>query len=284
VKPWVISAIKDEGQFPADRLWKKEPTAEYVHKERLRRIKFVRKHSTTNPEAQIVADRLESCDPEHRCLSGACPECGKLFQRWFVRRSKKLVAKHIDKQEHELVAISIVPHDPMVQPGQLHTIDIVNLQRRLKYALDAAAVGIALGGIDFSFNQDREGKYQPLWSPHFYLITSAENKKTLRKKLLRIYRKCEEVCRPVKIPSFENIARRRSYAFKMNFGRRIGYDDIKNQNGKVRECRDASQDKLRAAERIELFSYLDKIGFANRVIFRNAQPRVKSDGVTIEKC
>src|SRR5882724_10626585 len=105
VKPWIIAAINDEERCAPTQLWKKEPTAEYVSKERLRRIKFVRKHSTTNPEAQIVADRLESCDPEHRCLSGACPECGKLFQRWFVRRSKKLVAKHIDKQEHELVAI-----------------------------------------------------------------------------------------------------------------------------------------------------------------------------------
>ncbi len=255
------------------QLWKKEPSAEYIHDEHLGRIKFLRKHSATNPAALTLG-----------CLSGACPECGRLLQRWFVRRSKKLIAEHIDKQEHELVAISIVPYDPIVQPGQLHTIDIVNLQRRLKYALEAVGIGVALGGIDFSFNQDREEKYQPFWSAHFYLITSAENKTTLRKKLLRIYRKCEEVCRPVKIPSFENIARRRSYAFKMNFGRRIGYDDIKNQNGKVRECRDASQDKLRAAERIELFSYLDKIGFANRVIFRGAKPRVKPDRVTIEIC
>src|SRR6266446_4300813 len=189
VRPWVIAAITDESRYPSDQLWKKEPTAEYVHKERLRRIKFLRKHSTTNPQALNVADRLESCEPKHRCLSGACPECGRLLQRWFVRRSKKLIAEHIDKQEHELVAISIVPHDPMVQPGQLHTIDIVNLQRRLKYALEAVGIGVALGGIDFSFNQDRKEEYQPFWSPHFYVITSTKDKKAIGKKLRKIYLK-----------------------------------------------------------------------------------------------
>jgi hypothetical protein len=284
VKPWVIAAINNESRYPSDQLWKKEPSAEYIHDEHLGRIKFLRKHSATNPAALTLADRLESCEPKHRCLSGACPECGRLLQRWFVRRSKKLIAEHIDKQEHELVAISIVPYDPIVQPGQLHTIDIVNLQRRLKYALEAVGIGVALGGIDFSFNQDREEKYQPFWSAHFYLITSAENKTTLRKKLLRIYLKSDEVPRPVYFPSFRNKAYRRSYVLKMNFGRRIGYIEFKNQNGKIRRCRNTSSDRLRATERLELFIYLDQIGLADRVIFRGAKPRVTSDRVTIEKC
>jgi hypothetical protein len=172
----------------------------------------------------------------------------------------------------------------MVQPGQLHTINIVNLQRRLKYALDATAVGIAIGGIDFSFNQDREEKYQPLWSPHFYLITSTKDKKAIGKKLRKIYLKSDVAPRPVKIPKFKNIARRRSYAFKMKFKRRIGYDDIKFRNGQIRKFRNASSDKLRAAERLELFIYLDKIGFADRVIFRGAEPFITSNEVRIRQC
>src|SRR6266404_384147 len=127
VKPWVIAAINNESRYPSDQLWKKEPTAEYVHKERLGRIKFLRKHGVTNPQAQTVVDRLETCEPTQRCSSGACPECGRL------------------------------------------------LQRRLKYALEAVGIGVALGGIDFSFNEDRDEKYRPFWSPHFYLITSTHN-------------------------------------------------------------------------------------------------------------
>jgi hypothetical protein len=158
------------------------------------------------------------------------------------------------------------------------------VQRRLKYVLKKTRIRVALGGIDFSLNEDREGKYRSFWRPHFYLITSTENKKKLRNKLRQIYLKSEEVPRPVKISSFKNIARRRSYALKMHFKPRIGYHEIKNQNGKIRNCRNTSRDKLRAAERLELYTYLNKIGLANRIIFWGGKPVVKSPRVKIEKC
>src|SRR5262249_13835286 len=156
--------------------------------------------------------------------SGACPECGRLYQRWFVRRSKKFIAKHISRSKHELVAVSIVPWGPTVGLGQLLKVDVVNLQRRLNYTLKKADLDIALGGIDFSFNEDYEQKYLPFWSPHFYLITSTDHRKTLSKKLCKLFSKTEEIPHPVQIKSFENIARRRSYALKMDFRRRIGYN------------------------------------------------------------
>src|SRR5258707_13773620 len=130
VKPWAIAAINDESRYPPDRLSKKEPTAEFAYKERVKRIKFLRKHGKTDPKAAVLAHRLESCESDQRCLSGACPECGRLFQRWFVRRSKKFIAKHISRPNHELVAVSIVPSSPAAGLDQLLTVDVVNLQRR----------------------------------------------------------------------------------------------------------------------------------------------------------
>jgi hypothetical protein len=284
VKPWAIAAIEDEERCPSDQMWKKQPTAEYVYDERFRRIKFLRKHSNTHPDALVVAKRLESCKPEQRCLSGACPECGRLFQRWFVRRSRKFIARDIALPGNSLVAVSIVPYYRIIPPGQLSVLDIAKLQRRLKYTLKKTKITVALGGIDFSFNEDRQGKYPPFWCPHFYLITSTENKKKLGDKLRQIYRKSEGVPRPVKISSFKNIARRRSYALKMIFYRRVGYHQIKNNNGKSRKCRNTSRQKLRAAERLELYTYLDKIGLASRVIFWGAKPVVHGPRVKIEKC
>jgi hypothetical protein len=284
VKPWVIAAINDEEQCPPDPMWRKERSADWAYEERLRRIKFLRKHSNTHPDALVVAERLESCEPKHRCLSGACPECGRLFQRLFVRSSKKFIARHIALLWSWLVGVSIVPYDPIIPPGQLSSLDIVNMQRRLKFALKKTKIGVALGGIDFSFNEDREGKYAPFWSVHFYLIASTEDKKKLSKKLRELFLESDIVPRPVKISRFKNTERRRSYALKMNFKRRIGYHETKNQNGKIRKCRNASRDKLRAAERFELFLYLDKIGLASRVICWGAKPVVNSSGVKIVKC
>src|SRR6266481_8087868 len=115
VKPWVIAAINNESRYPSDQLWKKEPTAEYVHKERLRRIKFLPKHGVTNPQAQTVVDRLETCEPTQRCSSGACPECGRLLQRWFVRRSKKFICDCIREPDQPPAALSIIPADATVR-------------------------------------------------------------------------------------------------------------------------------------------------------------------------
>jgi hypothetical protein len=280
VKPWVIAAINDESRYPPDRLWKKGPTAEFAYHERLKRIKFLRKHSNPDPKTLLVADRLETCEPNQRCLSGACPECGRLFQRWFVRRSRKFIAKDISRPEHELVAVSIVPSDFLRRPGYLSALNIRNFIRREKVKFKNAGVDVALGGIDFSFNEDREQKYLPFWSPHFYLITSTKHRKMLRKKLRRLFSKAKEIPRPVKFSPFRNKARRRSYALKMNFKRRIGYDDIK----KIRKCRNTNCDKLRAAGRVELFIYLDLIGFADRVFFLNAKPVMKGQSVKIETC
>jgi hypothetical protein len=69
----------------------------------------------------------------------------------------------------------------------------------------------------------------------------------------------------------------------MNFRRRIGYNEIKNIKEKIRKCRNANHDKLRAAERLELFMYLDQIGFADRVFFLSDKP-MKGQSVKIETC
>src|SRR2546429_8300864 len=101
----MIAAINDEKRYAADPPWKNSSTADYAYEERLRRIKFLRKHGETNPNASKVADRLESCEPEQRCLSGACPECGRLLQRWLGRRSKKFIAKNILHPKRELIGL-----------------------------------------------------------------------------------------------------------------------------------------------------------------------------------
>jgi hypothetical protein len=281
---WVIAAIADEEGYAPDPLWRDAPSAEKMYGERLRRIKFLRKHCRIFPDAAAVADRLETCRPGQRCLSGACPECGRLFQRWFVRRSKKFIAEHIIRDERELIAISIVPRDAVRRAGQLHTADIMNLQRRLKYALGKTHINIALGAIDFSFNEDREGNYEAFWCPHFYLITSSGEKGALGDELRAIFQRTTEIPIPVFISSFRNNSKRRSYALKMKFNRRIGYNQFKNTNSEVRKCRNAGGDELRAAERLELFIYLAQIGLADRVIFSGAKAVVKLGTAKIVKC
>jgi hypothetical protein len=235
IRPWVKTAVSQEETKPQNPMWKGEPSEEKIAQEQQKRIRFLFKHGRNDPELEAVAKRLESCRPRRRCLSGACLLCGRLLQRWFVRASKPFITKHLETKKGDLIAISIVPPDSMGAPGHLKSVSITNLQRRMKYALAKAGIDVAIGGIDFSFNEDRKGKYEPFCSPHLYVITATRKKNRLKKDLIKLFRKTLMTPRPIKITPFRNRAYRRSYALKTHFGRRIGYTQKKVCEGQVRK-------------------------------------------------
>ena len=270
-KAWVIKAIAQEETEPAHQMWKKEPPADYQFNERLRRIRFLRKHGEADPELYLIADCLEQCEPRNRCCSGACPECSRLFQRFYVRHSKRPIHDIIAREGNELIGICIIPSSPLVRHGQLKHFSIANLQRRIKAALDAAGIKSGISGIDFSFNEDRENKWQPFICPHIYLIAATDDREKLRRTLKKIIPKTDEVHRPIKLPLFHNTAYRRSYSLKMIFKRRISHYKMRKE--KPTKSRNTSTDKLRVDQRIELYKYLHKIGLAARIIFRWIETR-----------
>ena len=281
VKPWVPKAIAKEDQKPRTQLWKGEPSEDDQSPERLRIVRLFRKYESEYPSLKLIADRLNQCRLENRCCSGACLECRRFLQRWFVRKSKSLIDSVIDKRDQRLVAISIIPARPIVRPGELTRFSLFDLQQRLKFALKKIGLEAVIGGIDISFNEDRDGKYPQFWCIHIYVIASVENKGRVKRLLKKIYKPDARIPRPVKMSEFNNSARRRSYAFKTEFIRRIGYDEIKPSG---RACRNTSRDKLRAKERLELFRYLAECGLASRLIFRGAKPVVSSHRVSIHGC
>jgi hypothetical protein len=280
-KAWVIKAIAEESKKPPDKMWEGEPSAETISEEQLKRIRFLRKHGKTDTTLNLIADCLDQCENGNRCCSGACPECSRLFQRFYVRQSRKQIQDIIAREGKELIAICIIPSSPIVYHGQLKHFSIGNFQRRIKTALDAANIKSGIGGIDFSFNEDRENKWQPFICPHIYLITSTNNKEALRRILKSIFKISVEIIRPIKLPKFSNTARRRSYSLKMIFKLRISYYKMRKE--KQTKSRNTSYDKLRASERIELFKYLHQIGFAARVIFRGLKPEISNLKVRFRK-
>jgi hypothetical protein len=281
-KLWVSEAVAREDKMFDKPLWRGERTRDDEYDERLRRIKILRKYHNTHPQAETVADHLNDCEPGTRCLSGACPDCAHLLQRWFVRKSKRFISLYLDLPKARLVALSIIPAKSIARPGQLTKISVANCQRRLKYALQQTGIKVVIGGMDFSFNEDEHGKYKPFWCQHYYLITSTHDKSKLLKALKAFFPKTKAIPRSIKIPPFDNKSRRRSYALKTIFTRRIGYDEIKtNASGKKRKYRNTRRDRLRSRERFELFMHLDKIGLAQRVVFFGAAPASNTAGVDI---
>ncbi len=64
--------------------WKGAPTTDDAHIKRLRITKRLRRFSGDFESAAELAAKLQTCGSHHRCRSGACPECARAFQRWFV--------------------------------------------------------------------------------------------------------------------------------------------------------------------------------------------------------
>ena len=282
VKTWVIKAIAEESKNPPDRMWKNEPSAETISEEQLKRIRFLRKHGKTDPTLNLIADCLDQCEKGNPCCSGACPECSRLFQRFYVRQARKPIQDIVAHEGKQLIGICIIPSFPLVRPDQLKHLSIANFQRRIKAALDTANVESGIGGVDFSFNEDRESKWQPFICPHIYLIASTDDREKLRRTLKKIFRKTIIVHRPIKLPLFQNNAYRRSYSLKMIFKRRISYYKMRKDNP-TKKSRNTSNDDLRVDQRIELYKYLHQIGFAARVIFRGLKPEMSNSKVRFRK-
>jgi hypothetical protein len=283
VRDYVIAAIEREKKRDQKQLWRKEPSKLSVQQERMRRVRFLRKHSLHHVRAGVVADRLDACEPRNRCFSGACPECCRLFQRAIVRSSKHFIST-LQSPNQELVAITIVQRTAIRSPGQLHSLSISNMQRQLKYALDKLGITAAIGGIDFSYNEDYDVGYSPFWCPHFYLITATKDRGELSRELRKLFRPTVDIPKPFRVRRFQNVGYRRSYAWKMNFERRIGYTEIKKyKGGHYRKYRNTRRDDLRAIERLELFIHLNDIGLASRIIFVGAKPIVYSAELRIAR-
>jgi hypothetical protein len=281
-KAWVVKAIAEESNNPPDQTWKGEPSAETISEEQLKRIRFLRKHGKSDSELILIADCLDQCEKGNQCCSGACPQCSRLFQRFYVRQSKKPIQNIIAHEGKQLIGICIIPSFPLVRFGQLKNYSIANFQRRIKTALDTANVKSGIGGIDFSFNEDRESKWQPFICPHIYVIASTDDKEKLHQALETIYPETDEVPRPKHLPLFKNNAYRRSYSLKMIFKLRISHYKMRKDNP-TKKSRNTSNDDLRVDQRIELYRYLHQIGFAARVIFRGLKPEMSNSKVRFRK-
>lgn len=71
--------------------WECAPTADEAERKGLRLIKRLRRFSLDFDGAIELAERLGACGPHHRCTNGACPECARAFQRWFVAQMQRLI-------------------------------------------------------------------------------------------------------------------------------------------------------------------------------------------------
>jgi hypothetical protein len=155
-----------EPRWKQGRQRKPAKTSKQARKERRKLVKVLRRHGKDNDSALRLADTLENCSKKHRCLSGACPECARAFQRRFVSAASSVVSR----KSHWHV-VSLVWRQHRFAEGKLDSNTMFErLRRHFRAALKAAAIRLAIGGFDISMNEHQDGKFVSHWRPHAWIL------------------------------------------------------------------------------------------------------------------
>jgi hypothetical protein len=109
-------------------------------------------------------------------MSGACPECLRAFQRWFVASVHALAQA---AKAQDIVSARI----PFTICGSRHDskfgFDMVNSKRAVTRAIERgpAAVNWLAGGLNFSLNDDSEKGFAVRWQPQLCAIASVSSQR-----------------------------------------------------------------------------------------------------------
>ncbi len=278
VPPLIARVLADEfwlGNRPPG--WPGAPTADDAKKARKRYIKRLKRFSPQFPEAAKLAKILARCKRRRRCMSGACPECGRAFQRWFVAEVKDLAS---NKSLLTFTALSIAfPHHRTAE-DKLDTLNTTKMKRDLTETIkDSDLVHWMAGGIDVSLNDDTQRNVPIRWQGQLYGFTEVSNREQFSKLLRDTFKKTRKVKRPIQTEECDGSSRAISYGYKNDFVRRIGYRGQAGPPGNRRTCWTTRKVSLRPTEHVRAMLWLHKVGIAGRLFLRGVRMTRTGNGV-----
>jgi hypothetical protein len=239
---WVRSALTDRTLFSdSPPRWKSQPSYPDACEEREARIRLFKKHGSSD-----LAVRLAQCCSSSPCLSGACPVCTRALQRHFVSQAYPIL-----QPTHAHVTISLIPNI-QANFGALARLPVTDITDLIERKLTKSRLRLCIGGIDFSFNEHRQGTIGPHWAPHIWLLASNYNQARWERLLRRHFQRTQSILRPVKIQDWDGDRSAIGYALKYKFGRRISGIGVRSQG--TRTCKVTDYDRLRSKERFELYT------------------------------
>jgi hypothetical protein len=275
VRPWVKDVLSNELLYrDGEPIWPDSVKKATAVSERVKVSRFLVKHAFVKPGLKCIAEKLEYCSPNNRCHCGACPECGRALQRFFVSESKLLFAD-------QSVCVASVIDSRMSIRDELSQFSASGLINRVRSLLRRNGGGLAAGGIDFSYNQDGIGTFGSHWCAHLWLILPNRNRNLWEPALRKANPASEAVPRPIKVLNWDGRNEGVAYALKTTFKRRVSVHQ--NRRSSDARQRNTSEQDLRVAERIPLYQYLNSVGLHARVFLLGARPTLTDQGFSIVK-
>lgn len=254
---WTISAGKP-WQRPS------QPAAQ-ARDQRDKTEKLLYRHGSTQSHVARLINIIERCHPNGRCGNGACPECQRALQRWFVENVHPAAAVLL-KNNRELILVSIVP-DYAATDATRPNLNWRNVITKL--CEDMANVGIlwAIGGSDFSSNIDKVNGGDPVLQGQFWMLIE-KPKGNSSDDLKALINSSGAIKTPLKKSKYTSSQAQLAYAIKNKFIQRELY--IKSTNPDRNPHMNTREKKLRGDPWLKLMVFLDRIGLEGRLIDHNA--------------
>jgi hypothetical protein len=211
---------------------------------------------------------LHTCCPSHRCGSGACPECTRALQRWFVESVYSATTPLLENNR-QFIRLSIVPEYGATDPRR-PKLDWEDVKAKL--CQDLASVGIpwAIGGSDFSVNIDKENESHPVLQGQFWLLIEKPKGSDWLAELKSRVNPSGKIKRPINKNNYTGSKAQLAYGIKNNFNHRESFLKIPDPNsGRKPHCNTRVK-KLRIEFRLPLMEYLMRIGLEGRLLNHNA--------------
>jgi hypothetical protein len=267
VSPLLFQALCQEHWFgDDDPAWTGALSSQKAAEKRLTCIIGLRRFGDgRNGVALVLADLLERCTPKRRCMSGACPECMRAFQRWFVASVHTL--SRGDPALDALVAVSIGLQPSRDQSFFEIAPDAVNKTGDVTLTLDGSpsVVKWMAGALDFHLSDLREKNIGLIWQPQLRAIASVSDPALFQSLLKRQFPKSNVVTTPVQVKPCDGSLSSCSGAYKTEFFERRAYRRHSTRNGETREFWTTRRLRLSDIDHACLLVWLHEIGLVRRL-------------------
>jgi len=254
---WIISK--------GERWQRPSQMAAQAREQREKTEKLLYRHGSNDSYASQLIKSIERCHPNGRCGSGACPDCQRALQRWFVENVDK-AAGTLPKDNRDLVVVSIVP-DYAATDATRPNLNWENVISKL--CEDMASVGIpwAIGGSDFSINIDKVNGGAPIQQGQFLMLIE-KPKGNWEERLKPLINSSGAIKKPLFKRKYASSQAQLAYAIKNEFIQRESY--LKSKNADRNPHMNTREKKLRGDPWLKLMVFLDRIGLEGRLIDHNA--------------